>query len=78
MSFKLIENIGVLMSILNTVFNTEEQGGKGSIKQKEAAKRISASKIAKQYPKLTMENIFLIINHVVAILNILGILKDQS
>jgi len=73
MNIKVFEIIGLIMSILNAIFNAEVKGVKGKAKQETAAKQI-----AKNYPKLTMENILLIINHVVAILNILGILKDQS
>lgn len=71
MNFKLINIIGMIMAILNAIFNAEVPGAKGADKQKIAAKAI-----AKTFPKLNMEQIIEIINHLVAILNLLGVLKD--
>lgn len=71
MNIKMLNIIGLIMSILNAIFNAEVPGTKGADKQKAAAKII-----AKNYPNLDMDKILQIINHIVAILNLLGVLKD--
>lgn len=71
MNIKFYEIIGLIMAIMNAVFNAEKPGVAGKEKQK-----IAANAIQKNFPEMDIQTILEIVNHIVAILNLLKILKD--